>query len=200
LGAMLMLLRWLDYGRLSDGMLYVVLVSLTVHLHYLFITTLLIHGAYAAMALFRGCKVSARAMGLAAALIVLFLLPLVPAMKSVSESTRSHAFAPLPALSDFFASFVPIHALSSLGIGLLAAALIFPGVKINLVPLRESFWQLTFFWIVIPPACLFLFSRFIGASVFVPRYYLPTFSGAALLLGTAVRTIQPARARHLTVA
>ena len=61
LGAMLMLLRWLDDGKLLDGVLYVLLAALTVHLHYLFATTVVIHGAYATMVLFRGGKVSAPA-------------------------------------------------------------------------------------------------------------------------------------------
>ena len=199
LGAMLMLLRWLDDGKLLDGVLYVLLAALTVHLHYLFATTVVIHGAYATMVLFRGGKVSARDATIAAALIALLLLPLVPIIKSLLTSPLVHAFAPEPGLKDFYGSFIPVIALSGLGMGLLVAALIFPGVKINLVPLRDGFCQLAFLWIVVPPACLFLFSRLSGTSVFVPRYYLPSFAGVAVLLGTAVRTIQPARVRHVTV-
>jgi len=197
-GAMLMLLRWLDDGQFSNGMLYILLAGLTVHLHYAFATTLLIHGAYVAMT-FRRNKISVLGAALAAASIGLLLLPLAPAIGSLMVSAGVHTFAGPPQLNDFFASFVPVNVVSSLWLGVLAAAL-FANARIRLETVRGSFSGLALCWIVIPPASLFLFSWLSGANVFVSRYYLPAFAGVSMLLGVTVRAIRPVRARQAAVA
>jgi hypothetical protein len=197
--ATLMLLRWLDDGRAFDGVLYVLFAALTVHLHYLFATTLAIHAGYATMASFRGQKVSVSRVTIAAAATILLLLPLTPIIRSLMVSPRLHAFAPSPALQDFYGLLIPVVAVFGLN-RLVAAILTFPDARVRVLPLRVGFWQLTFLWILVPPASLFLFSRLSGVSVFVPRYYLVSFAGISILLSTAVRMIQPTRVRRITIA
>ncbi|MEP6540421.1 MAG: glycosyltransferase family 39 protein, partial [Bryobacteraceae bacterium] len=55
-GAVLMLIRWLDSGRLVDAIGYAFFAALTVYFHFLFSVMFLVHGAYLVLQMARGRK------------------------------------------------------------------------------------------------------------------------------------------------
>jgi hypothetical protein len=67
------------------------------------------------------------------------------------------------------------------------------------VPLRSAI--LIFSWWLWPPACLFVFSRATGTSLFVPRYFSLMLPGVALSATAAATLFIPAaRWKHVTLA
>jgi uncharacterized membrane protein len=197
--ATLMLVRWVESGRLRDALAYILLGALTVYFHYLFATTLAIHAVYALQHLLAGGRVRLWTIIFAAFLIGLLLVPLIPYVHSLYMTRAIHSWAPQPQLDHFFEALLPTATCSALLLGALAARLVWSGFRLRPFPLTQSQVVLLGAWVILPPALLFVVARFSHSGLFLPRYYLPMTAGFAILAAWAIRAIEPIEAR-LTVA
>lgn len=195
IAAMLMLVQWLDTGHVRYAVGYILLATLTVYLHYLFATTLAIHAVYAGQHLRASGRVRLGNIIVAALLIGLMLLPLVPYLSSLYQDRGIHSFASKPDLTDLLQTFAPPLTISAMLLGLLIAGLTIPELKLCPLEMSHSTLVLLASWITLPPVLLFAVSRLTAGGVFVPRYFISMMAGIALLAGWGIRAIEPDKAR-----
>ncbi len=199
IGALWMLVRWLENGRLRHACAYVALAAATVHFHFLFATTLVGHALYAAGQLRGPGPVRTKHLLAAASAIAVLLLPLTPFILGLLETWGSRTVMARPSLGMLVGVFAPTFAVGSLFIGWLLAAWLFPGVMFRQSSIPRRVFLLILASLGVPTISLYVISR-IGPFVFLPRYLLCTVPGLVLLAGWAVRAIEPVRARHFVAA
>lgn len=188
-GAIAMLVRWLDGGRLLDALGYVVLASAAIWFQYLFATMLVVHAAYALRRWRRG-GVGLGALALAACGVAALTAPAALLAREVGRDRALHAFGVMPGVRDLALALVPTGVVAALlGSWLVCRLSGLAGVADRGDEPRASgdaLWLLSL-WAVVPAAILFAASHLGGAPVFVPRYLLCMVPAQALLLGWSLR-------------
>lgn len=192
IGAMLMLVRWIDSGRMRHAIGYVLFGALTWHMQYVFATTFLVHLIYLLYRAQSGAQVRRWQVLLAASMEFLLLLPSAPHLAAMARTATSHGFAGTAAVSDLVATLAP----PGLICGLLAgAALVWAldsRIHATLPRVYRADVLLLATWAGIPSILLFGLAYF-GTPLFLPRYILPFFPALALIAGAFASAIQPAR-------
>jgi Dolichyl-phosphate-mannose-protein mannosyltransferase len=211
IGALWMLVRWLERGRARDAIGYAVLATVTIYFHYLFATTLVVHAAYVCRRWRRGCRVRPGHLLLVATGIALLTAPAAVLILELGRDRVFHAFEKMPGIETFVLSLVPPVVVGALllsffvcwSLGLVRSLRAFPPESSEILqeadPVRvapgDALWLLALS-VVIPDALLFLISHATGTSVFVQRYMMCTMPGLALLIAWLVRTVQPIGGRR----
>jgi len=188
---MLMLLRWLDRGRLRDAAAYTVFAALTIYAHPVFAMGLVVPALYALWRSRRKFAVAATWVATA-----VWCLPLAPQLLNFYGHRQAHTYLGTPKLSQFFEMLTPATAVASILAGLFVAALLIRGVTAHWVADRPKTVLLTA-WAVFTPAVYFALAMFSDIKLFSPRYCLSMAPGLALLAGCAMRSFAPDRARRL---
>ena len=205
-GALWMLVRWLERGRAADAVGYVVLASAAVYLQFLFAAMLLAHAFYAIRRWRRGCATSPTQMLLAAAGVAVLTAPAAWMAREIARDRALHAFEALPDALALTRMLVPTGVLAALLGSLLVWGL---SVRLRRRPLSKV-WRRPLpngdaLWLValaagVPVLLLFVVSRATGTSVFVPRYMMCAIPAQALLMGWLLRSLQPVSARRAVLA
>jgi mannosyltransferase len=199
MAATVMLVRWFDSGRFRDATGYILFATLTVYLHYLFATTLLIHAVYAVQHWHTRGRIRVRSMVIAALVIGLLLVPLVPILHAYYAERAFHSYANMPYLGDLLGTIAPGPVAFDVLLALLIGRLICPTLKFSPPRMSQTVAVLLAACIALPPVLMYVASKLSGSSIFASRYYLPMTAGLTLLTGWGIRAVEPARAR-LTVA
>jgi mannosyltransferase len=199
-GAIFLLVRWLDTGRPLYGLGYCLLASLTVYIHFLFATTLFVHLVYAIYRVRTEKRVSQGRLMQASALIAALLLPLAIYMLAVFKTARHHSFAGSPNGADLFALLAP-PLLSGTIIAVLLLGYLFKAhLYFNFTRLPRPSIVLLAAWTLLPISLLYGVSVFTSLKIFLPRYLLPSEAAIALLAGWLVSAIFPPVSRSIVVA
>lgn len=198
-GAIFLLVRWLDTGSPIYGLGYCLLASLTVYVHFLFATTLFIHLVYAIYRVRTEKRVSQGRLLQASAVVVALLTPLAVYMLAVFKTARHHAFAGSPNGADLFTFLAPPLLTGSVVAVLLLGYLFKTNLRISFPHLERPTIVLLACWTLLPISLLYGVSVFTSLKVFLPRYALPSDAAIALLAGWLVSSIFPARSRAIVV-
>lgn len=193
IAAMYALVRWMDQGRLRDGLAYALLTGLTFDLHYVYVTVLAVHAAYGLYRLRRGAQIKARALALVIAVIGLMMLPLAAHLATSVRHGGDRSFAGTPGISDLFSTLFPPVLLGAIACGLLLAKVWLPDVEIRPLMANRPALVLIVLWASIPCVLLFGISALTNYKVFIPRYLLVSAPAIALLAGWLIAGVQPAR-------
>lgn len=211
IGAVWMLVRWLERGRAADAVAYVLLATAAVYFQYLFATMFVVHVLYAIhkWRRRRGCGAPPRQVLYVAVGIVVLAAPAALLALEVARDRATHAFAVMPDAKELVSSLVPSEALGALLASLALGWLVGlvgrrpqgppRGVPPRDVPPRDVVWLLAL-WAFLPAPILFVASRLTGTSLFVSRYMLWMIPGQALLLAWALSRIRPIGGRVAAVA
>ncbi len=204
-GALWMLVRWLETSRGRDAVGYVILACAAVYFQYLFATMFVVHAAYAMRRWRRGAGVRPWQLLAAVAGIGLLTAPAGMLAREIGRDRALHAFEAMPGAKALVLALVPTGALAALlgsalvwralGLALPKRALAVPAAPARNqgtapVPLGDALWLLALS-AVVPPVLLFLISRATGTSMFVPRYMMCILPGQALLFGWCVGRAAP---------
>jgi mannosyltransferase len=173
--ALLFLVRWLDFGKWRDGLLFAASAALVLYIHLLFWPSCLVFVLYAAARVARGeTPVNPKHAVLVFALCAAALLPVMAQTLSLLREAHAHVFAPLPSLWQFLRSLE-----LTLVLGCAIAAWLIARVR-RWRPLSLPTIILIAGWWLCQPVLLYAFSWLTGDAVFVPRYLQLALPGAAL--------------------
>ncbi len=193
--ATLLLVRWLETGRLTDILAYIILAAAIIYFHILFATIYLVHAAYALYGVRHNTQVRWRTMIIVVALIGLLILPLVWNVIHGGHASSRSSWAGTPSSAGPLSALMPATLSASIFAGLLVSVF-FRGVSLPSFPeMPRKTAILLVSWLAIPIVALYLVSRFTDFKVFVERYYLPALIAQALIVGWGIRGLVPARMR-----
>ena len=177
--SLLLLIRWLDSGRILDGLFFVVAASLLWRVHLIYWPFYLVFFLYAVSRLWRSDTKAGwlQAAGIFA-LAAVALLPVLATALALNRQAGAHVIVPAPSLNDFS---------TELKIGLVVGA----GAVAALLarwfhwpeqgsPVSPHAALLILSWWLCQPLALLVYSWITGHSVFVPRYLSIALPGAAL--------------------
>jgi 4-amino-4-deoxy-L-arabinose transferase-like glycosyltransferase len=213
-GALWMLVRWLERGRVADAFGYVLLASAAVYFQYLFATMFVVHAAYAIRRWRRGCGIRSWQLLLAAAGIALLTAPASWLAREIGRDRALHAFDTMPDVEALVRMLVPSGVLAALLASFLVWWVVSPSGRRRLtstwsrplpeagtkrVPPADGLWLLSLS-AVVPAVLLFAVSRATGTSVFVPRYMMCMIPAQALLMAWLLRGVQPPAGERAVIA
>lgn len=195
LGSTLMLVRWLDERRTRDGVIYVLLASATVYVHYLFAPALAAHAVYAWR---RRGRINRRTLTFVCAGIGLLLLPALPQFLSLVGRRASLSVPMVELAKGLFDTIAPAALFAGTMIGLLVARAFGPVSVTHWTPRRGSL-ALAAASLLIVPIVFFLVSQYTPTKIFAQRYMTSAAPGLSLLAGWGIASVTPARARRIVV-
>jgi len=177
------LLRWIDRPSMRTWLLYVAATSLTILLHYIFATVLLLHLVVVLRCGLKNRRVVSGSVAAVAAVGVC-LLPAVPHVLLVAQKSKLYTTSvPPTVMSTFMALVSPAGVLTALCLGLVLHVV--KGGQ----SLRETAREFApgLCWWMIAPLGILLIYQVTGVCVNVPRYYLWRVPAAGLIVIAAVR-------------
>jgi uncharacterized membrane protein len=195
IGAMLMLVRWMDGGRLLDGIGYAGFVALTWHMQYVFATTFVVHAIYIAYCMYGASRAKIRQLPIVVATALLLAAPSALHFGAMLRTAASHGFAGSPTISDLFSTLAPPALFCGLILGVVVAYLSTPDFRVRLTKLTPPHLLLVVAWALVSCIIPFVVSSVSSTKVFLPRYLLPFSPVLALLAGMFLSAIQPVRRR-----
>jgi hypothetical protein len=177
------LLRWLDFGTRRYMYAYVLALLLSIYGHFLFAGVILIH---LIVIVIRRSVMLPRAQDLVVAAIytLIGLVPLVPQIQLMLGKRHEMAISELPNFAGLLLHILPWTALLLLSLAfMLALGVVASGEQVFRHAKRFDWpnFSIFFAWSFLPLLLLFCLSHILGASVFVPRYFLWAAPGFALL-------------------
>ena len=197
IGSAWALVRWLDTGRGRFAVAHVVFTVAVVYVHYLFALSLAVFGVYALWRA-RGERYVATGKLIAAWVACgILVLPLVPPALRYYQNRANHSFAVTPSLSDLLGAIAPPVLIGSIGVGLFAAWLIFPGHLRGRLAARKENLLLAIGWALAAPAILYAVATLTPLKLFVPRYFMPSLPGLALVAGWLVCSVVTSAGRRV---
>jgi mannosyltransferase len=182
-GSSLMLARWFEGQKSADAVVYCLLASLTLHMHYTFATLFVVHAVWAALQLRLGAVAKPRQLLFMAGGILLLMFPAWPHARALINAPGSHSFAAMPNLSDVLALFAPPIVVSGLCGGVFISLLLFRDFEFRSPAGSRLTFIIILVWVIMPVFLMYAVSVVTGVSVFLPRYLLPYVPGLALLVG-----------------
>ncbi len=190
----LLLVRWFRRGGLAAGLLYAAAAALTLHFQVLFAYMLGVHALYALAAWRARPRPSWRQATPAAGLFLLLTFPLALQYSVGFRARHEHAFADPPRFAQLLALYLPLELAGAL-LALAASFLAGYAIRFRRLAVPPGGLVLPAAWSVLPVAAMLSGSLF-GIHLLVPRYVLPYCAGYALLLGLALRGLEPAVVRR----
>jgi hypothetical protein len=186
-----LLIRWLDSGRLRDGMFFAAAASLLWWVHLVFWPFYLIFAIYT---VFRVARFGTPAgWGQAIAVFGIMTCAVAPvAFRAISllHQASAHVVVPVPRLKELLL----ILKLKALIATLAGAFLLSQLLRWRRADTCVSTAGIALIlgWWLIDPLCLFAFSRITGSSLFVARYLYLALPGVALTGALVVALFIPA--------
>jgi len=193
--SVLQLVRWLEERRLRNLIGFVFATAAIPYFHGLFVTVYFALFAYALYTWRLDRRLRVRDLVIAAALIGILLSPLVANSIYRHRISSEWSFSTTPDASQLVSSFIPPILAGTLFIGVLAGccACRMAGFTAARIPASANFLFVALF--AIPVITLFIVARVSPLKVFVMRYYLPSFVGLALIVGSYIRVFAIPRMR-----
>ena len=198
-GAALALVRWLDDGHAWDGVWFAVACSASIWAHYLFGVTVAALFGYAAYRIARGTGLSWGRLILAAVGVAVLIAPLVAQMLSLLDRTDQLTIPGELSVEGLLTFFLRPAAFGGALVGLLIARALGP-VRLRTVRSAPGSWSLWGTWAMAAPVVLFALAIVSPLAFLSPRYASSAVPAIAALLGIAIASLGPARARRIIVA
>lgn len=192
----LVFIDWLETGKRSASLLYVILATLTVYAHFIFALALLPHLVILAFDR-RSKRLPLMDVVIALMGIGILTIPAVPQLLSLF-SRRGALTIPTKIYPETF--------LKTLGPPVLIAALILGLVISRLIdrpyfsvrePNSHGVGRLLVIGFILPTTLLLAISLATPTTLFAPRYYLMQAPYLALLAAWGIRSVGPARTRRI---
>ncbi len=137
-GALWMLVRWLERGRTIDAGCYVLFAAATIYFHYLFATTLVVHAAYALWKWHRGARVPLTALVVAAAAIALLVAPGTILVVQMARDRAFHSFGRMPGMDSILEALAPPIVLGALLLSGFVGWSLCPTMRLQAFPPAKS--------------------------------------------------------------
>ncbi len=195
--SVLQLVRWLDQRRLRNMAGFVFTAAAIPYFQFLFATVYLVFLAYAVYIWRSERRLRIRELFAATALIAILLSPLVWNSIYMHRTSSESSWAPTPDALGLVSSFIPQALAASLLLGVLAGCFANRTLATIVVKIPRSAIFLFASWLTIPIVTLFIVARVSPFKVFALRYYLPSFAGLALIIGSGIRTFALPRMRRI---
>lgn len=196
-GATLALFRWLDTDRTIDAVVYLVLVAVTLYLHYLFALAFVGHACWI---LPRLRRMGRRAIFVAAGgaiVLAILLAPAVPHFVDVYGRREAMSLFTYGSPFELLTYLVP----PTIAAAFLVARFAGSGPPLSSTPpvLRRRDAIALVVWLVVPPTTLFLVGRVTGVGLWAERHFLSYSPALAMLAACAFALLSPARRRIAVV-
>jgi len=178
--AILLLIRWLDTGRVRDGVFFAATAALLWWVHLLFWPFYLSFVLYAGFRIFTGQTAMGWRQSLAVfAGVVAAVLPVAIRSLALLQQAGAHVVAPAPQFSDLSAELKIGAITGACTIAFLVSR--YFGWRSPRVSAPAASVVLIAAWWLIDPLILYGFSCITGTSVFISRYMYLAVPGATLM-------------------
>jgi hypothetical protein len=190
--ALLCLVRWLDSGRLRDGLLFAATGSLLWWVHLLFWPFYIVFAIYAVfrIATSRTSTTWLRALAVFS-LITAACIPVALSALKILHEASSHVVVPRPLWSDLAAQ-LKWHTIAAV-CAFVVLLNRYRKWDITWTPTTRASMLLIAAWWLVDPLAIFAFSTLSGNSVFVGRYMYLAIPGVALASALCVACFVPER-------
>ena len=200
------LVRWLERGKATDAVAYIVCAAAAVYFQYLFASMLVAHAIYAILRWRQGAAAKGWQLLLAGTGLAVLLTPALALTLEIGRDREVHAFGVMPGVKALTLTLGASSALAAL-MGSALVCWIFSrevGRPLRLdwaasVPRPDVLWLLGLS-VVVPPLLLFAVSRSTGTSVFIDRYMACILPSQTLLMAWCLRGVQPTGGRRSVLA
>lgn len=199
LAATLLLVRWLESGRIMQAVGYAICTAFMIHMQFLFGALLLFHAGYAAQNIRRRKTADWRSILLTCLFLMILLTPLAPTILSTVGVRGTLVHVASPHLGDIMTALLPPTVTFAALAGTLFFYLAGGDVHYGQVPGNRATFLFAAGWALVPILVLFAVSLLTHTSVFAPRYLLSAAPGLALLFALGIRGIEPGPARHFVL-
>lgn len=196
LAAMVALILWLDHDKSWLGISYAVLAATTLHLHYFFGLTFLIHLAWFLLR-YRRLKVLPRHSLWIALLLIALTIPVIPALRVAMATTGLYTHRDRPGYAQLAETLLPATLLWSFLLGCTLAWFVERKFGLHGTVYDAADVRRVLIWALIPPVVLFGAARVTGIAFFEPRYCLAAAPALAILAALALATLNSVRVRML---
>jgi len=177
--AALLLIRWLDSGRIRDACLFAIAAALLWRVQLIFWPAYLVLTIYAIVRLARReTPVRWAHAAVLAGVLAILLTPVLHEALRINRGAREHVIADPPAVRDLL-NALHWKLLAVCAGGAWIVSRFSPWIR-ERVPVSVSSAAMVGGWWLIPPLALYVYSLATGNSVFVRRYYSIELPGAAL--------------------
>lgn len=193
----LQLSRWIESGKLFDGIKYLLLVTLLFYAHYLFLFAFPVH-----LLMVLTAKENRARFGQCATLFLIGALLAIPGFMQLSHlaARRSElSFAGKPDLFLLITTAVPIPFMVYLGCAIILGLLLGKGHRLIASKDGKLSPVTLLAWCFLAPITLFVLSHLGQGSIFLPRYLVWSLLGLALIGATIHGSMQDARGRLVAV-
>jgi hypothetical protein len=199
-GSTFLLVRWLDTGRVSFCIGYVMMALFVAYAHYILMLVLVPQVVYGVVRARDGStKLRRRDAIVASVSYVILVTPLAAQVASLWTRRSSLAIEGALTLEWFAAIVTPVAVVVGLLIGsLLASAAGAFALRVRPLPARSFLLLLS--WLLLPLGLLALVSALLPIGFASDRYALAAAPAAVLLVAWLVRCVGPARARRIVAA
>lgn len=196
-GSMLALLGWIEDGRRSALVAWILTTAATVYLSYMFALVVVLQ---LVVVVGRRREPRVRALAPASVVVALLLVPAIPHALDLLSTEGLLTWA-REGVSPrrLVLTILPLWLVAGVAIGVAGARLGGPlgyaaprGRRRMLIPLAA--------WAIVPPVAFFLLGLALSPKLFQPRYYLLAAPGIGLAAGWLIRGFHPVRARALAAA
>lgn len=194
LGATLVLVRWLETERVRDGIVYVVLVALSLYLDYLFALALIPHAFLAYRHIRQEGRRGAVAVAVTAGALALLMLPTIPHFIDVFGRRDAMSLFTFGSVLELLAWVAPPTIVVSYLVGSFAHL---PDDASTPRTSRVPRNLLVFLglWLVLPPLILYVEGRVTGIGLYAQRHFLSSVPALALLAASAFALLSIRRQR-----
>jgi len=190
--SVLLMVRWLDSARWSDGLLFVAAAALLWRVHLIYWPFYAIFPVYTFSRLMRReTEVTARHAAAMFGLLGISLLPVLNSAIALNRQAAAHVVARVPTLNDLITEMKLGLIVGSCAIAVMAGRWFHWPQATNRVCSPSSLLLILCLWLS-QPLGLFGFSWITGNSVFLPRYLSIALPGAALTATLAAAPFIPA--------
>jgi hypothetical protein len=177
--AILLLIRWMDSGRVRDEILFAAVASLLWWVHLVFWPFYILFFLYAGFRVEKGQTRAGRRQLLAIfSGIAVATAPVALRSLSLLHQASAHIVAPPPEFRDLILAVNLSLITGACTLAFLISR--FSGWRSPLTPASSASILLITGWWLLDPLTLFGFSRLTGSSIFVSRYMYLALPGAAL--------------------
>jgi hypothetical protein len=194
LAATLLLLRWIDGGRIVDGLGYLLLAAVTLYLHYLFGLAYVAHLLLIAPSLRRMGRRGLAVAVSGAAIFAALLAPAVPHFVDVYGRRDAMSLFTYGSMIDLLTVLVPPTLVVAFLVARFSGADA-PWASPSPPTVRREVVVPLVVWAVLPPATLFLIGRVTGVGLWAERHFLSYAPALAMLAACAFALLSRARQR-----
>lgn len=189
------LFSWMAEDSLKWKFTYFISTTLMIYFHYIFAAALLLHWVIVFAFWASETRISIGSYFKVFALVLFALVPAVYQMVFLLDRSDEITIATVPGVSEILLSIAPAYLLAYVGTSIAFALVMFvPNVKWE-SDFEPRWWVVVLFWWLAVPVLFALLSVFGGVSLFLQRYFVWCYVGAAFTSALFLHSFKP---KHVT--